>query len=227
MALRLLPKIDKRVTDGSEFDLAVVRGVLLVHNELLSDDRKLPQPSRVSQIVEATLGWVPEVLQQRAKRERLDASRLRWENSGSLYELADLIGVLQFMIGAFRLKPGQTIRLRDERSVSREQWYQEIVEQLDPIAGWRVSDRETRFVALPPLTGLIQCVAYAVAVIEMKKLEALVRPCRFLREDVEGSLAHHYFLADDPRQRFCSSAHSNAHRQREWRRDHALPRKHK
>lgn len=223
MALR--PKVDRRVTDPTEFDLAVVRGALVLHNEFHSDDRKV-QGGNVGDMAQLAFGWLPEVMRQRAERDHLGPATVRWHNEGSVSDLAAAASALLFIIGQFRLKPGQSIGHFGQQ-LTRESWYTEIVESLKPICGWRVFGDQTRFVMLPPLTGVLQCIAYAIAVVEMRGLKDLIRPCEFLAKPFEGSLAHHYFLADDPRQKFCSRRHANAAAQREWRRTNAAPRKHK
>jgi hypothetical protein len=222
--MTLRPKIDKRVRDPNEFDRALVRSTLAFYNATHSDEPK-ELPIVVSRLAEQTFGWVPAVMAERARRERLDPSKQRWNSRESIERVTRVQSVLLYMIGAFRVEAHEAVTLADGRRLSREQWYQEVVEKIDFDCGLRVIDGATRHVALPLLSGIEECVGYAISVIRRRNLAKLVRPCQFLLKDLPGSLAHHYFLADDPRQKFCSPAHSNAYRQREWRRDRA--RKHK
>jgi len=88
----------------------------------------------------------------------------------------------------------------------------------------------TELVALPKLTALRQATAYAVAAAHQRGWLHLVRPCLYLKN--RKASTRHYFLADDPRQRFCSTSHSNLYRQYKYidkhgRPDARRPRRHK
>jgi hypothetical protein len=215
------------VSDPNEFDRALVRSTLALYNELHSDDGKLPLPKFISRVADQSFGWVPGIMEQRARRNCLDPARLRWNREETVEGFLRSDAVLLFTIGAFRGAADEPVTLGDGRRISRERWYSEIIESLDWERRVRVIDGETRDVELPLLTGIEQCIGYAIYVIRRKNLMTLIRPCQFLRRAFAESRAHHYFLAEDPRQKFCSAAHSNAHRQREWRRDHATPRRKK
>lgn len=84
-------------------------------------------------------------------------------------------------------------------------------------------------VSVPCLTSVQRVVAYAMALLWADKhgFRDRVRACQYLFHPKEGSLAHHYFLADDWRQKFCSPAHQNAQGQRNFRSDPNKARKHK
>ena len=129
MPLRTKSKVDRRVTNATGFDRAVVRSVLVLHNELFSDTQAPPSPDDPRSPFTLAFGWLPAVMRARAQRERLDPNKFQWEKT-PIENLATVMGILQFMIGAFRLKLGTLIRLPDGRQVSREKSYQETVEGL-------------------------------------------------------------------------------------------------
>lgn len=220
-----LRKVDAElVEDERAFDAAVIRGALGLYNALHSD--AAPQSQTLGAIVTDSLGWLPDVLAARAKAAGIDPANVHWASKESGMDVMDAAAVLLYTVGAFgdreaktmfQLAPTQTGRKRP----SPEAWMDSILRAL-PIYTRLVWDAGTvRTVSVPCLTSVQRTVAYAMALLWADKhgFRERVRPCQLLIDPKPGSLAHHYFLADDLRQKCCCPAHTNTLKQRVHRRN--------
>lgn len=224
MALRKANRDEKLARDDREFDAQIVRSALDFYNSFHAHPT-IATGQPYSEIVERVFAWVPPVMELRAKGAGVDPANVRWRNTETGRDISAASTVLLFNVGAF--KGGDSIEFANGRRITTEQWLNEVFAALPIYSRFNIEKGEIRLASVPCLTGVQQCIAYALALIKLNRhgFGELVRRCEFLTDERPGSLAHHYFLADDPRRQFCSPAHGNAHRQREWRRAHAAPRK--
>jgi hypothetical protein len=162
----------------------------------------------------------------------MDPKNVKWTATETAMDVLRAENVLLYTIGAFGDRSA-ALRFREapvwegQQRPTPEEWVNGVLAVLPIYSRFVLKGRSFRLVSAPLLTTVQRCIAYAMAIIwtDRHGFRDRVRPCQFLTDPTPGSLAHHYFLADDARQRFCSLAHSNAYRQREWRRTHKAPRK--
>jgi hypothetical protein len=176
--------------------------------------------------VEGAFDWLPAVLRERAGRAGVPASTVKWSGDEGVDEMIEAGQVLLYTIGAFG-EPSKRLRFstaparEGKPRLSPEQWVNKILAALPIYSRYTFEKDAFSLASVPLLTSVQRCVAYSLVLVwtDRHDFADLVRPCGYLVEDSPNSLAHHYFLADDARQRFCTPAHSNAQRQREWRRN--------
>jgi hypothetical protein len=221
---------DTLVLDDRAFDAAVLRGVLTLYNELVSD---ISSRQDFSFVLDRAFGWLPEVLSKRAERAGVGLDNVRWSNAmtkeqtikAEMKAVVDVTQMLLHTVGALGKRNSPLLfnnapLVAGKKRPTPEQWVNKVLKALPIYSRFLFEDGEFKLVSVPLLTNYGRCVAYALALLwtDRHGFRDRVRACELLMDDKPSSRAYHYFLADDARQRFCCSAHSNTYRQRQLRR---------
>jgi len=225
--------LDRHVTDARAFDAAVVTGVLRWYNNHAGSVSRLPNQRLLT---ERCFGWIEAVLVARARAVDQDATPFRWKGDDAPGDIARMNAALLFLIGPLRqVFDGGKTMVWFGRRLGRDEWLREVLKDLPTVTHMELrSSRDAQPIELVKLTSVQRCVAYGLSVLLTNRhgLGHYIRPCAFIADEVRHAdsfrRAHaaHYFLAtgiygkppEGKPRRFCSTAHANCHRQREWRR---------
>lgn len=217
--------------DLRAFDAAVLRAALVFYNGIYAERSSTAALDRQALAREA-FADIPRLVTERARAAGIDSKTFRWQKvkDRPLIEAGAALRLIN--VGLRPLIAHSSVR-RGTSRVPIDEWLDSALETLPIYSRFHVTDAGVRMVSVPFLTDAARCAVYALGVLlsGAHDLHRYVRPCPLLLRPGSSSVRAHYFLATDvggapPRNapsKYCSAAHANRHRARQFRRRH--PRK--
>lgn len=224
---------DRLIIDARAFDAAIVAGLLRWYNNQNGSGSRLPN---LRLLTDRCFRWIEAVLVARARAVGQDPASFRWRGDDNPEDIARMNAGLLFLLGPLRrVFDGDRTIVWFGRRLGRDEWLKEYLKDLPTVTHTELrTNGDAHSIELVELTNVQRCVAYGFSVLLRNRhgLAQYIRPCAFvpdeLRHETAFRRAHaeHYFLAtgrygepaEGKPRRFCTTAHANCQRQREWRR---------
>ena len=176
--------------------------------------------------------WVPEIIRARVKDVGREVPPFQLSQPETLEECSTLTTVLRIAIPDLQELGDRNSKVDAETRDAKHEWLAKKLGGLQFSSSPVYRGRKWQMVTIPALFSVEHCLAYAMFLMHEDRwgFRDRIHLCPYRRK--ADSPTHfepdHWFLDFDldatgalkpgPPQRFCSAAHANAYRQREWRR---------